>query len=671
MQQLARRALSASLVLMTCLPTLAGAQLLPLGLPERIVTPGDGSSSVVLAADPEVGASVLAVDLRPGSEALIRSAQIDFDSTELAEEPLLGPNVIGTPRLVTRGTLGKLVVWSQATEPQRAGIFARRLANDGSPFGPVLELVAPSPLVPGFPAAACDAGGRCAISWYGAAGIEVVFLNAAGALEGPARPLVAFDHIFEQALGYDLEMAADGRFAITWIEGRRTTPFSPFFEQRPRGRFFTAAGEPAAEAFDLDEVPDGTNFLAVGVAGAWSDDGTFLAVWDRGRTGDRTIPLLARSFAGNGAPLSPPRQLAAAADEAVVAWCGPERGFTVAWDAVGGEFFGFDHALLGQVVNGAGEPLGVPVEIARNDGQAGQLFSLGLDCDGEGNAWLAWIRSTQGRPGAELETTVLRSGPPVCRVPFVENPPWAVSCAGFGPEGRFVSFASFRGSQGESSEAGSLTVTRDAISFFFNNPANPEVYVKTVDGRALNDTFWLFYGALSNQEYQLSVFDRATGRSRTYSNPQSVLASVGDTSAFPDEPAPLGAAAFLGEVEVGEPLPPFLAAGGCAALPNTLCLADLFSVELDWADFQGNAFAAQAIQQTPLSGYFAFFDPNNVELAVKILDGRAVNGKFWVFYAALTNVEFTLTIRDGAGAVVKRYQNARGSFGSVADTAAF
>jgi hypothetical protein len=32
------------------------------------------------------------------------------------------------------------------------------------------------------------------------------------------------------------------------------------------------------------------------------------------------------------------------------------------------------------------------------------------------------------------------------------------------------------------------------------------------------------------------------------------------------------------------------------------------------------------------TGYFWFFEDTNVELVVKVLDGRAINGHTWVFY---------------------------------------
>src|SRR5579864_3385748 len=56
---------------------------------------------------------------------------------------------------------------------------------------------------------------------------------------------------------------------------------------------------------------------------------------------------------------------------------------------------------------------------------------------------------------------------------------------------------------------------------------------------------------------------------------------------------------------------------------------------------------------TPLSdsgGYFTFFDPTNVELTFKVVDGRAVNNHFWLFVASMTNTPLTVTVTDTKGA---------------------
>ena len=53
-----------------------------------------------------------------------------------------------------------------------------------------------------------------------------------------------------------------------------------------------------------------------------------------------------------------------------------------------------------------------------------------------------------------------------------------------------------------------------------------------MDTRAVNNFFWVFYGALSNVEYTITVTDTLTGRTKTYFNPQGQLASVADTASF-------------------------------------------------------------------------------------------------------------------------------------------
>ena len=60
----------------------------------------------------------------------------------------------------------------------------------------------------------------------------------------------------------------------------------------------------------------------------------------------------------------------------------------------------------------------------------------------------------------------------------------------------------------------------------------------------------------------------------------------------------------------------------------------------------------------------------NVEVIVKVLDARTFNNHFWVFYGALSNLEYTLTITDTVTGAVKTYHNSQGKFGSVGDTSA-
>jgi hypothetical protein len=68
---------------------------------------------------------------------------------------------------------------------------------------------------------------------------------------------------------------------------------------------------------------------------------------------------------------------------------------------------------------------------------------------------------------------------------------------------------------------------------------------------------------------------------------------------------------------------------------------------------------------------FWFFSPDSIDLTVKVLDGRAINGKFWVFYGSLTNAAFTLTVTDTVTGAAKIYTNPQGTMASAADTTAF
>jgi hypothetical protein len=71
------------------------------------------------------------------------------------------------------------------------------------------------------------------------------------------------------------------------------------------------------------------------------------------------------------------------------------------------------------------------------------------------------------------------------------------------------------------------------------------------------------------------------------------------------------------------------------------------------------------------TGAFWFFAPSNYELAVKVLDGRGINGHFWVFYGSLTDVAFDLTVTDVLTGQQRTYHNPAGTMASHADTLAF
>jgi photosystem II stability/assembly factor-like uncharacterized protein len=110
----------------------------------------------------------------------------------------------------------------------------------------------------------------------------------------------------------------------------------------------------------------------------------------------------------------------------------------------------------------------------------------------------------------------------------------------------------------------------------------------------------------------------------------------------------------------------------CLSDARTLCLnGQRFRATVTWRSAGGPVGNGQAFPVTDNTGAFWFFDPTNLELVVKVLDGRSVNGKFWVFYGSLTSVEFTLTVTDTLTDSVKTYFNPQGQMASFADTWAF
>ena len=112
--------------------------------------------------------------------------------------------------------------------------------------------------------------------------------------------------------------------------------------------------------------------------------------------------------------------------------------------------------------------------------------------------------------------------------------------------------------------------------------------------------------------------------------------------------------------------------GVCASGPTTLCLnANRFRAEVSWRTSDGVTGVGHALTMTSDTGSFWFFTSNNIELVVKVVDGRPFNNKFWVFYGALSNVEYTVTVTDSQSGAVKTYFNPQGQLASVADTAAF
>ncbi len=113
--------------------------------------------------------------------------------------------------------------------------------------------------------------------------------------------------------------------------------------------------------------------------------------------------------------------------------------------------------------------------------------------------------------------------------------------------------------------------------------------------------------------------------------------------------------------------------GGCVADATTLCFyEDRFVANIDWTDSNNRTGQAAAFPLSDNSGYLYFFDPNNWELLVKVLDGCDFNGHYWVFAAAATDVDYDLTVTDTATGETRNYSSPLGNPAPpITDTSAF
>jgi CSLREA domain-containing protein len=129
-------------------------------------------------------------------------------------------------------------------------------------------------------------------------------------------------------------------------------------------------------------------------------------------------------------------------------------------------------------------------------------------------------------------------------------------------------------------------------------------------------------------------------------------------------PRPAGPACDAGAVERGP---------GCQPDPLTLCLgaANRFQATARWTSKDGSG-DAQAVPLTGDTGAFWFFNSQNLEIQLKVLDGCGVNNRFWVFASGLTDVGVEITVEDTLTGESWLYGRQRGTpFPTVTDTNAF
>jgi hypothetical protein len=112
------------------------------------------------------------------------------------------------------------------------------------------------------------------------------------------------------------------------------------------------------------------------------------------------------------------------------------------------------------------------------------------------------------------------------------------------------------------------------------------------------------------------------------------------------------------------------AVGSCVPSSTTLCLQDeRFAVTLQFFDHHnGGSGPGKKIDFSDRSGLFWFFNSANVEVMVKVLGPH--NGYWWVFHGGLTDLAYTLTVRDTVTGNIATYEKDAGGLCGGGDTSA-
>jgi hypothetical protein len=575
------------------------------------------------------------------------------------------------------------VLWTAWDQPGTGGvgseIVVRRYALDGSPLGGT-QVVATGDFSSGVdkPDVAVMPGGGAVVVWY-RLGVEQIGEAIQGRLLGPSAqpsgPVFRVDSAASADYVSDpsVAAAASGRFAVAW-ESYEPDPD----EDDVLARVFDAAAQPLGGEF---RVHLGSSGIQDEPRAAATPGGSFLIAWENRSIAGTGPGIYARAVAAGG-PLGGGEtrlHTTTSGQHVEPAAAGGGNGFAVAW-AVGET--GRTRVFL-RTFNSNGVPQGGEQEVA-------PAFGLhdrrpGVAADGAGNLFVAWNRRDQQFRRQIYGRRYLAPPPGVC----ADLP--TVLC--LGPGGRFqVEVAWHDQHNGNDGVGTAIDGTEKTGYFWFFNSANVELVTKVLDGRPITGHWWFFYGALSDVEYTITVTDTQTGERRFYDNAPGEICGRGDTSAFP-LPGPSSSAPATGPVRpaAGRALraiplgPPAVAADAGGASPVTaaegtctpddqhLCLlGGRFRVNVSWHDqHNDNDGVGHAIPFAEKTGFFWFFNSANVELVVKALDGRPVNGHWWFFYGALSDVEYTITVVDTTTGTPVTYHNAPGEICGRGDTTAF
>lgn len=504
-------------------------------------------------------------------------------------------------------------------------VFAKRVTPVGEQITPVVRLNETRLDWQLGPRVASDGRGRTFAVWTDESGRDGSAEGVYGRLLGPAGHPLAPEFLVNQTtllsqVHPDLAADVAGRFVVVW-QGKKTDDddFSDVWARR-----FAATGEPLGDELLLNEHK---LWFQGQPAVAMDSVGNFVVVWtayDYPIPEERGYVIVARAYAADGTPL------------------GGEL-------VVDSDLAGFDESKYPSVA----------------------LSDSGLFA-------VAWERSLIGHPvdGDSSDVRLRRFVWP-CRADA------GSLCLG----GRFLVRAQQETTGSDYGFARAVALSPSAGAFWFFTPDNLELFVKVIDGCAVNQRFWVYAAGLTDRRVDLEVTDTWTGEVWYLLNEMlTSFPAVQDVEAFSGcgaAPPPAAGTPSAPRSPVPEPARSPVAAtapGGapvlaaeCVADERTLCLTgSRFRVTAEYRMAAGERGEGRAQPFGAESGLFWFFDADNPEVFVKVLDGCDWFGTYWVYAAGLTDLEVTLRVEDLESGQVRTWTNPLGTpFAPIHDAAAF
>lgn len=243
--------------------------------------------------------------------------------------------------------------------------------------------------------------------------------------------------------------------------------------------------------------------------------------------------------------------------------------------------------------------------------------------------------------------------------------------------------------------------SRESGLLYFFDQDNAEVLVKVLDACAINGHRWVFVAPVTTLAFNLYIDETATEERWTHRNPKGdpTAITASDIEAFPCEPLGVstasnghaGGALGVELVEAGFPStsasastkpdavvtsrpdvslarPPSAVVqpigGGEATDCEPQPVAELrgYTVNMCIEYPKDGEAVVEAAKNYDLdseqSAILYFFDRNNAEVLVKVLNGCGINNHRWVFVAPVTTLAFNITIESPDGQEVWKHSNA-------------